>query len=118
VYRAWSHRGAIKGSQHIQYLVENKFISLAPSPILDKIYSFGRPLYQAPTSASSTSVEPKPPPTEKLPDPNAPEELVVTREIGARLGEALDHPEIELEIERALWQVEQSVKEEQSKKQS
>jgi len=42
---------------------------------------------------------------------------VVTREVATQVGEALGHPEIELEFERALWQVEQSM-ENESKKQA
>jgi hypothetical protein len=78
----------------------------------------GQPLYQAPTSPNTQPLEAKPLPAEKPPDPDASEELVVTREVGAQLGEALDHPEMALEVERALWQVEQSVMEGGSKKQA
>jgi len=43
---------------------------------------------------------------------NDPEEpagkVLLCRETAAKLGKALEHPEIEAELERAIWQVEQS----------
>ena len=104
-YRAWSHWRAIKGSQHVQFLIKNKIPSINPSPILDAIYA-------------TPKLPPKPPPGAEAEDPPSEktssnegadpgEKILLTPDIGKKLSVALEHPEIEFEIERALWQVEQ-----------
>lgn len=43
------------------------------------------------------------------------EKILLTPEIGKELSVALEHPEIEVEIERALWQVKQQREKEKAK---
>ncbi|SPN99631.1 uncharacterized protein DNG_02483 [Cephalotrichum gorgonifer] len=119
VYRAWSHWRAIKGGQHVQFLVKNKLLSLAPSPILDAIYASPKlqaaklpphPIVGDESSAEKASHDVKAEggdAPEETAAGEMPEKILVTKEIGRQLSEALEHPEIEVEIERALWQVEQ-----------
>lgn len=105
-YRAWSHWRAIKGSQHVQFLVKNKLSIITPSPILDAIYSKRKLPLKPPPDAKADS-----PPSEKDTSSDEgldqDEKILLTPEIGKELSVALEHPEIEVEIERALWQVKQ-----------
>ena len=114
-YRAWSHWRAIKGSQHVQFLTKYKVLSVSPSPVLDAIYATPtlpatKPLPDAaaddfpPGDPEKPAEDPEDPPENEGPEPN--EKILLTPEIGKRLSEALEHPEIEVEIERALWQIE------------
>jgi len=88
VYRAWSHWKAISGGKHIQWLVENKLLQPSPSKILDKLYSSKDP---AAAEASGR------------------EELLLTQQQVRTFSEALDVPALEIELERAIWQVEKAV---------
>ncbi|KAF7523888.1 hypothetical protein G7054_g11623 [Neopestalotiopsis clavispora] len=107
VYRAWSHWRALAGGKHIQFLSEKNLLSLSPSPILDKIY---------PTLLSKNGVATTPSSTEtpKIEEPVTPhqaetveeEKLLLSQENGRQLVEALEIPELEVEIERAIFQVE------------
>lgn len=114
-YRAWSHWRAIKGSQHVQFLTKYNLLSISPSPVLDAIYATPTlPATKPPPDAAADdppsegpekpAEEPEEPAENEGSKPN--EKILLTPEIGKRLSEALEHPEIEVEIERALWQVE------------
>ncbi|KAK6198219.1 hypothetical protein LQW54_010496 [Pestalotiopsis sp. IQ-011] len=115
VYRAWSHWRALAGGKHIQFLGENKLLDLAPSPILDKIYP-----------ALSSRNAAKPLPSTELPkvEPASPnqaedegeERLLLSQENGRHLVEQLEIPELEVEIERAIFQVEAALKKESEAK--
>jgi hypothetical protein len=111
VYRAWSHWRALAGGKHIQFLAKSNLLSLTPSPALDTIYP--RLLEKAAAAASSTSSvpaltsrisEPEPDPEEEVD-----EELLLSQSNGRELVRALDIPELEVEIERAIWQVENAI---------
>ena len=105
VYRAWSHWRAIKGSQHVQFLVKNDLLSISASPILDAIYATPRLPPKPPSGAEAS--DPPSKETTSSDGRDLEERTLLTPEIGKKLSKALDHPEIEFEIERALWQVEQ-----------
>ena len=107
-YRAWSHWRALKGSQHVQFLVKNKIPTLTPSPILDAIYATPRtPTEPPPTPESEKTPGDEGSEAEEEPLLTSGEEILINPEIGKKLSEALEHPEIEVELERALWQVNQ-----------
>lgn len=86
MYRAWSHWRAISGGKHIQWLVEKKLLKPTPSSTLDKLYS------QAPKIASPGK-----------------EQLLLTQKEVTSFSESLDIPALEIELERAIWQVEQAI---------
>lgn len=114
-YRAWSHWRAIKGSQHVQFLTKSNLLTVSPSPVLDAIYATPTlPATERPPDAAADDPPPEGPekPASNPEDPaenegpEPGEKVLLTPEIGKRLSEALEHPEIEVEIERALWQIE------------
>ncbi|KAK2595319.1 hypothetical protein QQS21_006975 [Conoideocrella luteorostrata] len=94
VYRAWSHWRAISGGKHIQWLVEKKLLKPTPSPILDALYS------QAAVKAKLQRQQPSG--VDK-------ETLLLTQEQVRTFSESLDVPALEIELERAIWQVEQAI---------
>lgn len=88
VYRAWSHYRAIAGGKHVQWLIENKLVQPSPSKILDQLY-----LQHAP-------------PVE---EPEKKEEMLLTQKEVQTFSDTLDIPALEIELERAIWQVEQKL---------
>lgn len=97
VYRAFSNWRAIAGGKHLQWLLENKLLTPTPSKVLDLVYA------QSPA-------------TKKL-DASAKEEILLTREQIRTCADALEVPELETELERAVWQLEEEFKKEEQKKQ-
>lgn len=89
LYRAWSHWRAIAGGKHIQWLLEKKLVKPAPSKILDDLYA---------THAAT----PK--------EPQNKEQTLLTQKEVQTFSSQLDIPALEIELERAIWQVEQSLK--------
>ncbi|KND88790.1 Uncharacterized protein C23H3.12c [Tolypocladium ophioglossoides CBS 100239] len=96
VYRAWSHWRAISGGKHIQWLVENKLLLPSPSKILDQLYGKAAPSLAA--------------------EPAGREQLLLTQKQVRSFSETLDVPALEIELERAIWQVEKALQEDQPSK--
>jgi hypothetical protein len=105
VFRAWSHWRALSGSKHLEFLVEKKLVDIQASPILDKLYSNEKKSFE---STSSTSGQ-------LSSDISGIESMVLTKAQGKRLAETLDIPELYLELERAVWQVEGRLRAEKEK---
>ncbi|KAG5945624.1 hypothetical protein E4U59_005491 [Claviceps monticola] len=102
VYRAWSHWRAIAGAKHIQFLVSKKLLRPTPSPVLDALYSQvgAQQKPQAPTPSDTSS---------SSSSPTSQETLLLTQAQVRSLSEKLDVPALEIELERAIWQVEQAI---------
>lgn len=100
----------MSGSKHIMYLVEKGLISVKPSSILETLYS---------TGASSKPLNSKALAEEKDPSRNTTtepeEEMVLTPDSAGVIAKALEVPELEAELDRAIWQVEKSIKENEEK---
>jgi len=104
VFRAWSHWRALSGSKHIQFLLDNKLIIPKPSKILDELYSSGN----TPFDSVSTST--------KYSTADA-DSMILHKSDGKRIAQALEMPELDIELDRAVWQVEKAMKAEQELKQ-
>jgi len=102
VFRAWSHWRALSGSKHVEFLLDNKLITTKPSRILDDLYSPGR----NPFGTSSSSIDSEP----------FEERMVLHKSNGKRIAEALGLPELDIELDRAVWQVEKALKAEKDQK--
>lgn len=89
VYRAWSHWRAIAGGKHLQWLIEKKLLQPTPSKTLDQLYALHAP------------------PAEELDNK---EHTLLTQKEVQTFSETLNMPTLEVELERAIWQVEQSLK--------
>ncbi|CAH0015416.1 unnamed protein product [Clonostachys rhizophaga] len=88
-YRAWSHWRAISGGKHVQWLLENKLIKDKPSETLDHLY-----IKDGPTISDSLDVK---------------EQILLTQRQVRNFSDTLNIPELEVELERAIWQVEQAL---------
>ncbi|OPB38322.1 hypothetical protein A0O28_0014270 [Trichoderma guizhouense] len=89
VYRAWSHWRAINGGKHVQWLLQNNLLHLAPSKELDQLYTKDG---QAPAD-----------------EPAGKEQMLITQKQIQDFSETLDLPAVEIELERAIWQVERAL---------
>lgn len=109
-YRAWSHWRALAGGKHIQFLLKNQLLIHKPSPILDEVYSKQRPPLPSTPNSTTSPGEPK------NTNPNMPKDAQPTGEMmlldqlhGKKMTQALELPQLEVELERAIWQVEQAI---------
>lgn len=109
VYRAWSHWRALAGSKHLQFLVQNNLLSIAPSPALDSIYPSLLASAEEEKKFSSTGHNQASLNNTKLPEE---EMMLLSQENGRQLVKALDVPELEVELERAIWQAEDAIRKE------
>lgn len=103
----------MSGGKHIQFLLKNNLLVLAPSPIIDGVYANQNqslPSTPEPTMDSSgISVKkpsPSPPPGSNNSDG---ETMLLSQANGRKMAQALDLPQLEVELERAIWQVETAV---------
>ncbi|KAI1426908.1 mitochondrial K+-H+ exchange-related-domain-containing protein [Xylaria sp. FL1777] len=109
VYRAWSHYRALAGGKHLQWLLSRNFLTVSPSEALDTIFSHH-------VRSSNPPVKPTHPDSfQKDKGSSTQERLLLTQESSRKLAQTLEVPELEAELERAIWQVETAIrKQEQS----
>ncbi|KUI62961.1 hypothetical protein VP1G_10078 [Cytospora mali] len=110
VYRAWSHWRALSGGKHIQFLLEKKLLTFKPSPILDEVYTKQDPPLPSTPEPTTRPGEPKNT-SPQLPKEDQPrgEMMLLSQANGKKMTQALDLPQLEVELERALWQVEKAI---------
>lgn len=115
LYRAWSHWKALSGSRHLEFLLKHGLPTPSPSWPLDEVYTAG---LMYPTRALSRAA---PQPTQQNADDVAAvvhkqtnheseDVMVLQRWNGKLIAEQFELPEMEVEIERAVGQVEKSIK--------
>ncbi|KAK3324734.1 mitochondrial K+-H+ exchange-related-domain-containing protein [Cercophora scortea] len=113
VYRAWSHWRALLGGKHVQFLVKKNLLSLTPSPIIDQIYATQK--YPLPSTPQPTTgydayqvknLDPSPETRKRNTDG---ETMLLSQAAGKAMTQALDLPQLEVEVERAIWQVETAI---------
>lgn len=97
VYRAFSNWRAIAGGKHIQWLLANKLLVPSPSKALDLVYA------QSPVAKNE--------------DATAKEEILLTHTQIRTCTDTLEIPELETELDRAVWQIGEELKKEEQKKQ-
>lgn len=91
VFRAWSHWRALSGSKHIEFLLDKNLITPQSSPILNELYKSGERPFDISASKNNT------------------ETMVLHNSDGKRIAEALEIPELSVELDRAVWQVEKAL---------
>ena len=98
----------MKGGTHLQFLLKNNLLTMAPSPLLDEVYAKQEPPLPTspePTTGSGTD------PVEnhrEFPNPDG-ETMLLSQANGKKMTQALDIPQLEVELERAVWQVETAI---------
>lgn len=96
VFRAWSHWRAITGGRHIKWLIDRKLLQPSPSETLDKLY--GCEEGQALTHGIAGE------------EKEGKEEMLLTEKQARSFSDELEMPSLALELERAIWQVEEAIK--------
>ncbi|KAI9171085.1 protein (fungal and plant) [Paramyrothecium foliicola] len=88
LYRAWSHWRALAGGKHVQWLVENKLIAPSPSTELNQLYVRDSPAQEEVAGK---------------------EQLLLRQDDVQTLARTVDIPALQIEMERAIWQVEKAL---------
>ena len=101
VFRAYSHWRALSGSKHVEYLLNNDLIRAAPSQILNKLYAKGKLSFSG-NPAKAT-------PDLRLEEKDGNEHMLLHKSDGKAISEALEIPELDVELDRAVWQVEKAL---------
>lgn len=102
VFRAWSHWRAIAGGKHIQWLIDQKLLQPSPSETLDKLYG------------CKEGQQALPPTTVAGGEEGAKEKMLLTEKQARGFSETLEMPALALELERAIWQVEEAIKKDEN----
>lgn len=93
--------------------MKNNLLALTPSPILDEVYARQtEPMPSSPkptTESDGTYVEN--PKSASMPGSGnaGGETMLLSQANGRKMTQALDLPQLEVELERAIWQVESAV---------
>ncbi|KAI6716570.1 hypothetical protein JHW43_000829 [Diplocarpon mali] len=109
VYRAWSHWRALSGSKHIEFLLDKNLIRVTPSKILDDLYAQGNLPCDAACEKSPEKL------STKTNDEDVDEKMVLQKSNRHNIAEALEIPELDIELDRAVWQVEKALMEKQER---
>ncbi|KAL9126228.1 MAG: hypothetical protein Q9217_004688 [Psora testacea] len=108
-FRAWSHWRARSGSQHLEFLLKNNLLKLKPSSTLRTAYrqaTLDTSLQQLQEEARSISRSGD----SKYTEEDSPEQMLLSKSSGKIVAEQLNIPALALEMERAVWQIERSIK--------
>ena len=97
----------MEGSKHLEFLLNKDLLNIQASPILEKLYSEGKKPFN-PTTDSSQRTTSDSPDTE--------ETMVLHKAQGKDVAEILEIPELYIELDRAVWQVEKALQEEKDLK--
>ncbi|CAK45562.1 uncharacterized protein C23H3.12c [Aspergillus awamori] len=109
VYRAWSHGRALNGSKHLEFLLEKDILNPISYPGLEELYA-KRVSY----ALENTGVDK--PISEMVEDVEKSDDRLLLRMTDAKkLASILEAPDLALEAERAIIQVEEKLKAEAKK---
>ncbi|KAJ5028183.1 mitochondrial K+-H+ exchange-related-domain-containing protein [Bipolaris maydis] len=115
LYRAWSHWKALGGARHLEFLLKHNLPKPNPSWTLDELYTAG---LMYPTRALSRAA-PRPTPQQaqqvaavvhQQTNNETEDVMVLQRWNGKLIAEQFNLPDMEVEIERAVSQVEKAIK--------
>jgi hypothetical protein len=102
VYRAWSHWRAFSGGNHLQFLLTNNLIRNNPSQVMDNLYAAANSQAIQDNAASNEASQSK--------ESIEKETMVLSKPNAKIIAKALEIPELEMELDRAIWQVETALK--------
>lgn len=113
MFRAWSHYKALYGSKMLQHLTNNKLIKATASTQMDERYAAGL-LHTTHTDAgavtpSKEEIEYIARDVEVQTEGGKKEVKLLESWNGSLIAEGFELPELDIEIERAVWQVEQAM---------
>ncbi len=109
---------ALNGSRHLEFLIKNSLIEPSPSSTLDSLYTAGL-LNSSRSETRAAGSDPTPEQSKRVSElvrkqtNNGDEDVMLLHGWNGKLiAERYKLPEMEVEIERAVEQVEQSIKKE------
>ncbi|KAJ9642773.1 uncharacterized protein PV06_03612 [Exophiala oligosperma] len=109
VYRCWSHWRALKGSDHLDFIVDHRLYRPVSPPELEDLYEQVAP--DAPDFKFLTR-------TQILDGSAPPEQIILPADSHNVVAKATGVPELSGEIERAVWQIQRQFQLEKSKQES
>ncbi|KAL8655076.1 MAG: hypothetical protein Q9226_003182 [Calogaya cf. arnoldii] len=112
VFRAWSHWRARSGSQHIDFLLDNRLLKLTKSPNLELAYEAGGldvSLKELDRDVEKMREEPPENISKSDVEKNM-ERMLLTQSNGRLISEIVDVPELEEQVQRAVKQVEKAIR--------
>ncbi|KAJ4287732.1 hypothetical protein N0V90_012436 [Kalmusia sp. IMI 367209] len=115
VYRAYSYWKALTGSKHLEFLLQHNLPTPNPSSELDEVYTAGlmyptRKISRAAPRPTREQAEEVARVVETQTNGGTEDAMVLQRWNGKLIAEQFHLPDMEVEIERAVEQVEQSIK--------
>ncbi|KAF9884129.1 hypothetical protein FE257_002250 [Aspergillus nanangensis] len=104
VYRGWSHWRALNGSKHLEFLVKNDLLNPVSFPGLEQLYAKR-------VSRALENIDRETPASSMVEDVEKSDDRILLRMKDAKkLATILEAPELALEAERAIIQVEEQLK--------
>tara|TARA_R110002003_G_scaffold45_15_gene3588 strand:+ start:20752 stop:21801 length:1050 start_codon:yes stop_codon:yes gene_type:complete len=115
LYRAYSHWKALSGSKHLEFLLKHNLPTPTPSWALDEVYTAGlmyptRALSRAAPRPTKEQAEEVAKVVHQQTNNDTEDVMVLQRWNGKLIAEQFQLPDMEVEIERAVEQVEKSIK--------
>lgn len=115
LYRAWSHWKALSGAKHLEFLLKHGLPKPHPSWTLDEVYTAGlmyptRKLSRAAPSPTKEQADNVARVVHQQTNNETEDVMVLQRWNGKLIAEQFQLPDMEVEIERAVEQVERSIK--------
>ena len=115
LYRAYSHWKALTGSKHLEFLLKHNLPTPTPSWALDEVYTAGlmyptRQLSRAAPRPTTDQAEEVARVVHQQTNNDTEDVMVLQRWNGKLIAEQFQLPDMEVEIERAVEQVEKSIK--------
>lgn len=105
---------ARSGSKHLKFLLEKDMVKFTPSTLLQKAYTLAALETSLKEIQGEVQEDHKEESNEKARDKSSieeePERMILTNTSGKTIAEQLEVPALEVEIERAVWQVERDIK--------
>ena len=92
----------MSGSKHVEYLIQNNLIKATPSQILNDLYANGK--------LNFSRISEKPTEDLRSQEKDGKEQMLLHKSDGKVISNALEIAELDVELDRAVWQVENALK--------
>jgi len=108
-FRCWSHWRALKGSDHLDFMLDHRILRLTSTPEIENIYKTLAPNLQDSYNFVTRN--------QILDGDDPKEQLLLTTGSHVMISEDLQVPELSAEVERAVKQVETSIQKQEEEEQ-
>jgi hypothetical protein len=99
LFRTWSHYRALNGGKYLEALLLRNLVAPTPSKEMDEMYAAGLPANSSQSASETSTLQPN----------DNGETMLLKRWNGKLIAETFKLPELEIEISRAVDQVEAMV---------